>query len=161
MNPAIGVVMSSGSNSIVMPFGGRPQVSANLMPFASRSRTAFWARSVSTLSLVTSVPSTSARNSAIVSGRGRAWRFLSAGSTRRSIAAAQPSCSLLPVCCFASAATSAGALPMAMLCPATRNIGTSLDWSPMAQTSAMSTPYHLAKAWQAVPLSADGLVTSR
>ncbi len=71
LNPAIGVAMRSGPISIAIPLGGRPLVTANWMPRPAMSRTAFWARSVSTLSLVTSVPSTSASSRLILSGRGR------------------------------------------------------------------------------------------
>ena len=49
-----------------MPRGGRPLVTANLMPAVSRAATALTARSVSTLSLVTTVPSTSASSNDIL-----------------------------------------------------------------------------------------------
>jgi len=63
LKAAIGVVRLSGSTSIDMPFGGRPLVTANKIPASPSLRTASIARSVSTLSLVTRVPSTSARTS--------------------------------------------------------------------------------------------------
>jgi hypothetical protein len=63
LNAAIGVVMASGSMSMDMPLGGRPLVMANRIPASPRLRTALTARSVTTLSGVTSVPSTSARSS--------------------------------------------------------------------------------------------------
>jgi hypothetical protein len=63
LNAAIGVVRSSGSMSIDMPRGGRPLVIANRIPASPSLRTALMARSVRTLSGVTSVPSTSARSS--------------------------------------------------------------------------------------------------
>src|SRR5579864_7847345 len=49
--------------SIDMPRGGRPLVMAKRIPACLRFATAAMARSVRTLSWVTSVPSTSARNS--------------------------------------------------------------------------------------------------
>ena len=63
LKPATGVSMSNGAISMAMPWGGRPLVMANLMPARRKSRTRAMARSVSTFSLVTSVPSTSARKS--------------------------------------------------------------------------------------------------
>ena len=66
LNPAIMVVRCSGSISIAMPRGGRPLVTANLMPALSSAATAAMARSVRTLSLVTTVPSTSASSSEIL-----------------------------------------------------------------------------------------------
>ncbi len=60
LKAAIGVSSPSGSTSIDMPFGGRPLVTAKRMPAARSFWTAAIARSVSTLSFVTSVPSTSA-----------------------------------------------------------------------------------------------------
>src|SRR6185437_11206512 len=50
---------------MLMPRGGRPLVSASVTPAACRSRDAAIACSVSTLSCVTSVPSTSASSSFI------------------------------------------------------------------------------------------------
>jgi hypothetical protein len=61
----MGVVSPSGSTSIRMPNGGRPLVIANTIPRSRRRCTAPSARSVSTLSLVTSVPSTSASTAEI------------------------------------------------------------------------------------------------
>ena len=46
---------------MLMPRGGRPLVMASAMPASCSSRAAAFAASVSTLSSVTSVPSTSAR----------------------------------------------------------------------------------------------------
>ena len=67
LKAAIKVVMLSGSISIDMPLGGRPLVIANRIPASPSLRTAPTARSVSTLSGVTSVPSTSASSSRIAS----------------------------------------------------------------------------------------------
>ncbi len=63
LNPAMAPSSASGSISIAMPRGGRPDVIANRMPRSRSARTARIARSVSTFSCVTSVPSTSARTS--------------------------------------------------------------------------------------------------
>src|ERR1700722_8954441 len=63
LKPAIGVVSLSGSISMDMPRGGRPLVTAKSIPASFSFPTAVMARSVRTLSWVTSVPSTSARNS--------------------------------------------------------------------------------------------------
>ena len=60
LKAAIGVVRPSGSMSIDMPRGGRPLVIANNIPACFSFATAAMARSVRTLSWVTSVPSTSA-----------------------------------------------------------------------------------------------------
>src|SRR5215471_10375280 len=65
LNAAIGVVSPSGSMSIDMPRGGRPLVIAKSIPACLSFPTAAMARSVRTLSWVTSVPSTSARRSLI------------------------------------------------------------------------------------------------
>src|SRR5579872_1135968 len=70
LKPAIGVLSCSGSNSMSMPRGGRPLVMAKRMPTSPRRRTAACARSVSTLSSVTRVPSTSASTSEILSAPG-------------------------------------------------------------------------------------------
>src|ERR1700678_4072106 len=63
LKAAIGVLRFSGSISIDMPRGGRPLVIAKRIPASPSLRTASTARSVRTLSGVTSVPSTSARTS--------------------------------------------------------------------------------------------------
>ncbi len=60
LNAAIGVCRSSGSVSIAMPRGGRPLVIAKITPASCSLCAASTARLVSTLSWVTSVPSTSA-----------------------------------------------------------------------------------------------------
>src|SRR5262245_23733246 len=68
LKPAMGVSIRSGSISMAIPFGGRPLVMAKRMPDSRSRSTARRARSVSTLSCVTSVPSTSARSSEILGG---------------------------------------------------------------------------------------------
>ncbi len=65
LKPATGVRSANGSISIAMPRGGRPLVIAKPMPAPCRACTAAAARRVSTLSAVTSVPSTSASTSEI------------------------------------------------------------------------------------------------
>ena len=65
LNAASGVSSASGSTSIAMPRGGRPLVTANVIPASRSLPTAAIARSVRTLSFVTSVPSTSASISLI------------------------------------------------------------------------------------------------
>ena len=62
LKAAIGVLSPSGSISIDMPRGGRPLVTAKSIPACFSFPTAAMARSVRTLSWVTSVPSTSARS---------------------------------------------------------------------------------------------------
>src|SRR5580658_2503593 len=96
LKAAIGMVSWSGSTSIDMPRGGRPLVMAKSIPACLSFATAATARSVSTLSWVTSVPSTSARNSrmggAMVppvwfgSWSGEVWRSgRVSGSGRRTV----------------------------------------------------------------------------
>src|ERR1700722_10316503 len=68
LKAAIGVVSWSGSMSIDMPRGGRPLVMAKSIPACLSFATAAMARSVRTLSWVTSVPSTSARNNRMGGG---------------------------------------------------------------------------------------------
>src|SRR5499425_1956002 len=62
LKAAIGVLSPSGSISIDMPRGGRPLVIAKSIPACFSFPAAAMARSVRTLSWVTSVPSTSARS---------------------------------------------------------------------------------------------------
>src|SRR6185437_15709979 len=63
LKPAIAPSSLSGAISMLMPRGGRPLVSASVMPASCNSRVAATAWSVNTLSCVTSVPSTSASSS--------------------------------------------------------------------------------------------------
>ena len=65
LKAAIGVVRPRGSTSMPMPRGGRPLVIAKRIPALPSSLTAWIASSVSTFSLVTRVPSTSASKSRI------------------------------------------------------------------------------------------------
>src|SRR6202007_2801357 len=60
LNAAIGWLRLNGSISMAIPRGGRPLVMLNSIPACRRCETALAARSVSTFSCVTSVPSTSA-----------------------------------------------------------------------------------------------------
>src|ERR1700744_705137 len=65
LKPAIAPSSLSGSISMLMPRGGRPLVKASVTPALRNSCAAAIACSVSTLSCVTSVPSTSASSSLI------------------------------------------------------------------------------------------------
>src|ERR1700688_3280040 len=60
LNAAIGWLRFKGSIRMAIPRGGRPLVTLNSIPACRRCETALAARSVSTFSCVTSVPSTSA-----------------------------------------------------------------------------------------------------
>ena len=70
LKAAIGPRISSGWTSIRMPRGGRPLVIAKSTPRSCSRSIAAIARGVSTLSLVTKVPSTSAKTPAIVTVAG-------------------------------------------------------------------------------------------
>ena len=65
LNAAMGVESPSGPTNIDIPRGGRPLVTANNTPAAPRAWTASIAFGVRTFSLVTKVPSTSAKRSFI------------------------------------------------------------------------------------------------
>ena len=66
LKAAIGPRISSGWTSMRMPRGGRPLVMANSTPISCSRSIASIARGVTTLALLTRVPSTSAKTAATV-----------------------------------------------------------------------------------------------